>query len=301
MTTENRKLRVFLCHSKDDKTKVRKLYRRLVADGFDAWLDEEKLMPGQDWDLEIRNAMRETDIVIACFSNTSVTKTGYVQKEIKFALDIADEQPEGKTFIIPIRLEECSVPERLRRLQWVNLFERNGYKKMTGSLRRQMDYLNIRFDSNEVSPRTLEDMVRIPILGSIATNLPIPELNPKFIDMAGSEVSAIDIARRLLPRNEKGVGLFALEVKGDSMMDAMIHNRDIVIFKPTTYARNGEMTLVWLPRDNEATLKYFFKEKNRYRLQPANPEMKPIFVEKNEPLEIKGRVVMVIRRLDRDA
>ena len=83
------------------------------------------------------------------------------------------------------------------------------------------------------------------------------------------------------------------------MIDAMINDGDIVVIKPATEARNGEMVAVWLPRDNEATLKYFFKEKDRYRLQPANPTMKPIFVKKSEPLEIKGKVVMVIRRLDR--
>jgi repressor LexA len=59
------------------------------------------------------------------------------------------------------------------------------------------------------------------------------------------------------------------------------------------------MVAVWLPNNNEATLKYFFKEKDRYRLQPANPTMKPIFVKKSEPLEIKGKVVIVIRRLDK--
>ena len=80
--TENRKLKVFLCHSKDDKIKVRRLFHRLIADGFDAWLDEEKLLPGQDWDLEIRKAVRESDVVVVCLSNSSITKAGYVQKEI---------------------------------------------------------------------------------------------------------------------------------------------------------------------------------------------------------------------------
>ena len=131
---ENRKLKVFLCHSKDDKPKVRELYRRLVADGFDAWLDEEKLMPGQDWDLEIRKAVRATDVVVVCLSNGSVTKTGYVQKEIRFALDVADEQPEGAIFIIPARIEECEAPLRLSKWQWVNLFEETGYERLKASL-----------------------------------------------------------------------------------------------------------------------------------------------------------------------
>ncbi len=143
------------------------------------------------------------------------------------------------------------------------------------------------------------DTLRIPILGPIAAGLPLPELDPTVSYMSDSEANAVDIARSLLPSKEKGDGLYALEVKGESMIDAMINDGDIVVLKPATDARNGEMVAVWLPRDNEATLKYFFKEKDRYRLQPANPTMKPIFVKKSEPLEIKGKVVMVIRRMEK--
>ena len=143
------------------------------------------------------------------------------------------------------------------------------------------------------------DTLRIPILGPIAAGLPLPELDPNISYMNDSEASAVDIARSLLPSKEKGDNLFALEVQGNSMIDAMINDGDIVVLKPASDARNGEMVAVWLPRDNEATLKYFFKEKDRYRLQPANPTMKPIFVKKSEPLEIKGKVVMVIRRMDK--
>ncbi len=143
------------------------------------------------------------------------------------------------------------------------------------------------------------DTLRVPILGPIAAGLPLPELDPTVSYMSDSEANAVDIARSLLPSKEKGDGLYALEVKGESMIDAMINDGDIVVLKPATDARNGEMVAVWLPRDNEATLKYFFKEKDRYRLQPANPTMKPIFVKKSEPLEIKGKVVMVIRRMDK--
>jgi repressor LexA len=143
------------------------------------------------------------------------------------------------------------------------------------------------------------DMLRIPVLGPIAAGLPLPELDPNVSFMSDNEANAVDIARSLLPSKEKGDNLFALEVKGDSMIDAMINDGDIVVMKPATEARNGEMVAVWLPRDNEATLKYFFKEKDRYRLQPANPTMKPIFVKKSDPLEIKGKVVMVIRRMEK--
>jgi hypothetical protein len=140
--TENCKLKVFLCHSKDDKSKVRELYRRLVSDGFDAWLDEEKLIPGQDWDLEIRNAVLKTDAVIVCLSNKSITKEGYVQKEIRLALSAANEKPEGTIFIIPGKLEECQVPHQLVTWQWVDLFEKNGYQNLKSSLKARAKSLN---------------------------------------------------------------------------------------------------------------------------------------------------------------
>ncbi len=80
----------------------------------------------------------------------------------------------------------------------------------------------------------------------------------------------------------------------------MVNDGDIVIMKPTGgEAKNGEMVAVWLPERDETTLKYFYKESEGYRLQPANPTMDPIMVGKDEPLEIKGKVVMVIRQVER--
>ena len=136
-----RPLRVFLCHSSGDKPAVRELYQRLQAKGIAPWLDEEDLLPGQDWQLEIPKAVQNCDIVIICFSKNSITKAGYIQKEIKFALDAADEQPEGTIFLIPLKLEECSIPERLNRLQWVNYFEERGFDKLMRALQSRAQSL----------------------------------------------------------------------------------------------------------------------------------------------------------------
>src|SRR5690349_140327 len=143
------------------------------------------------------------------------------------------------------------------------------------------------------------DTLRIPILGPIAAGLPLPELDPNVSNMNDSKTNPAIIAGSLLPSKEKAKKLFALEFKGETIINELLNIGDIVVMKPATEARNGEMVAVWLPRDNEATLKYFFKEKDRYRLQPANPTMKPIYVKRSDPLEIKGKVVMVIRRLDK--
>ena len=87
------------------------------------WLDEENLLPGQDWQREIPRAVRQSDAVIVCLSRGSINRAGYVQKEIKFALDVANEQPEDTIFLIPLKLEECEMPERLSRWQWVESFQ----------------------------------------------------------------------------------------------------------------------------------------------------------------------------------
>jgi repressor LexA len=133
--------------------------------------------------------------------------------------------------------------------------------------------------------------------GVIQAGEPIPIPSSDF--NAFTPEDSIEVAMSLMPAKEKGRDLFALKVQGESMIDAMVNDGDIVILKPTQDARNGDMVAVWLSDRNETTLKFFFKEKDKYRLQPANPTMKPIYIDKNESLEIKGKVVMVIRKVER--
>ena len=135
MPEANRPLKVFLCHASADKPAVRDLYRRLEDDGVDAWLDSEDLIPGQNWQVEIPNAVQDSDVVLICVSENSVNKEGYVQKEITFALDKAQEMPEGRIFLIPVKLEECKVPQRLNAYQWVDLYSENGYERLMLALR----------------------------------------------------------------------------------------------------------------------------------------------------------------------
>ncbi|MEZ0396464.1 MAG: transcriptional repressor LexA [Anaerolineales bacterium] len=146
-------------------------------------------------------------------------------------------------------------------------------------------------------PLPAQELVRIPILGPIAAGLPIlvPDAGPTYV---GEDLDAVDIARSVIPSREKEDDLYALRVQGDSMIDAMINDGDIVIMKRAANANNGEMVAIWLPHRDETTLKYFFKEGDHYRLQPANPTMQPIIISKEEPLEIKGKVVMVIRKVE---
>ena len=144
----SRKLRVFLCHASQDKPAVRDLYQRLAADPWIApWLDEEELLPGQDWNLEIEKAVESPDAVIVCVSKTSVSKEGYVQKELRKVLDIALEKLEGAIFVLPVKLEDCELPRQLRDRQALNYFPDSNraaaYEKLKASLRIRKDSLGI--------------------------------------------------------------------------------------------------------------------------------------------------------------
>lgn len=123
MPDTEHKLRVFLCHASQDKPIVRELYQRLLVEGWiDPWLDEEKLLPGQNWEIEIEKAVEATDLVVVCLSTNSVNKEGCVQKEIRKVLDISDLKPDGTIFVIPLRLDDCQLSPRLKALQYVDYF-----------------------------------------------------------------------------------------------------------------------------------------------------------------------------------
>jgi repressor LexA len=133
-------------------------------------------------------------------------------------------------------------------------------------------------------------LVQIPLLGKIAAGKPIqvPDAGLEPYDM-------LSLSRELVPDQE---GLFALEVKGTSMIDALINDGDIVVMKKQETAQNGEMVAVWLKEEKETTLKRLYRERNRIRLQPMNPTMKPFYADPRN-VEVQGKVVLVIRQLQK--
>jgi repressor LexA len=135
--------------------------------------------------------------------------------------------------------------------------------------------------------------VQIPLLGKIAAGVPIqvPDAGPGGYD------DFISLTRELIQDQD---GLFALRVKGNSMIDALINDGDIVVMKKQETAQNGDMVAVWLKEEKETTLKRLYREKSRIRLQPANPTMKPFYV-KADNVEVQGKVVLVVRQLQRMA
>jgi hypothetical protein len=139
--------KIFLAHAREDKAQVRKLYADLAARGLDPWLDEEDLVPGQIWKVEIPKAIRQAGVFLACLSSRSVGKVGYVQNEFRLALSAFGGRPAGTIFLIPVRLDECDVPDlqvpdlglSLRDIHWVDLWQEDGLDRLVRSIEKALD------------------------------------------------------------------------------------------------------------------------------------------------------------------
>ena len=183
----------------------------------------------------------------------------------------------------------------------LNLLEREGYiardKEISRGIRllKGVDGQPVATPARTSTPAPAavrQDTLRIPVLGRIAAGKPIPIPSSDF-SLTGNKV--IELTRDIIREQE---GLYALEVRGNSMVDALVNDRDIVVLKHQNDANNGEMVAVWLKDKEETTLKRFYYERNkkRVRLQPANPTMEPIYVDPAN-VEIQGKVVAVLRQL----
>jgi hypothetical protein len=125
--SNNEKLRnnrVFICHAKEDLGAASRLYNDLKSHtNLTLWLDKDDLLPGQNWKIEIKKAIKNSRYFIVLFSSISVRKKGYMQKEVKFALDVFDEFPEGEIFAIPVRLDDCQIAyEKFKDIERVDMF-----------------------------------------------------------------------------------------------------------------------------------------------------------------------------------
>jgi hypothetical protein len=115
--------RIFIAYATEDRPAAERMFQELTANGFAAWLDCRKLLPGQNWPRRIEDAIASSDFFVACFSTRSVRKRGGFQAEVRYALDCASRVPLDDVFLIPVRLDECRVPARIQReTQYVDLF-----------------------------------------------------------------------------------------------------------------------------------------------------------------------------------
>lgn len=135
------KAQIFLCYARSDEEKVRDLHKKLSQAGFSPWLDKMNIKPGEVWDIAIKKAVRESDFFLACLSSESVGRRGVLQKEIKDALEIWREKLDDDIYLIPVRLEECEIPDELKVFQWADFFEEDGFDRLVGGIKEGIDRL----------------------------------------------------------------------------------------------------------------------------------------------------------------
>jgi repressor LexA len=141
-------------------------------------------------------------------------------------------------------------------------------------------------------PAAPDAIMAVPVIGVIAAGEPIPVPAPDTWDVA-----AVSETMEVPTELTRGRGnVYALRVKGLSMVDALINDGDIVLMQPVNAVENGEMAAVWLKAEKEATLKKVYAESGRIRLQPANSQMQPLYTDPDN-VEVQGRVIAVVRQM----
>jgi len=127
------KKKVFISYAVEDKNIALRLYNDLSQEGVELWIDRENLIPGQNWEMEIKKAIKKSAYFLALVSTKSIDKKGFTQKELKYALDILDEEPFSDIYIVPVRIDDCRpIYGKLQDLHWVDLFPsyEEGLKKI---------------------------------------------------------------------------------------------------------------------------------------------------------------------------
>lgn len=133
--------KIFLSYASEDKAHVEQLYQKLLDARFKPWMDTKDILPGERWEYSINKAIRVSDFFIVCLSTNSVSKRGFLQKEIKNALNIWQEKLEADIYLIPVRLEKCEVPDSLKVFQWVDLFEDDWFSKLVKAINAGLERL----------------------------------------------------------------------------------------------------------------------------------------------------------------
>ena len=198
------------------------------------------------------------------------------QRILKFLHDFVDDRGYAPT--VRDILRGCSLSSTAVVQHHLNVLEREGYIHRDPEVFRSIQLLD------------RKSTIRVPLLGSIAAGEPIPV--PSSETWTSEAVEMLQLTEELT----QGKEVYALKVSGLSMMDALIDDGDIVLMEPANTAEDGDVVAAWLKDKQEVTLKRFFQETGRICLQPANSQMKPLYVNP-EDIEIQGRVIGVIRKL----
>lgn len=193
----SRRLQVFLSYASDDEEVVRKLYERLLSEGFiDPWLDKEKLLPGDDWRHEIEAAGQKSDVVLVCLSSRSINKRGEIESELYYFLELAKNKPQGTIFLIPVKLEPCDTPLNLRRWTWADLFKDAEYQRLLRSFHKRATELGIRVSTSPKQSQETPESTFTPLDKTMSN--PRYDSDTKCLERYNYELSSIVRAETII-------------------------------------------------------------------------------------------------------
>jgi hypothetical protein len=250
--------KIFLCHANEDKGKAQQIYNLLKNEGYIPWLDKENLLPGQKWEIEIPKAIRESDFVITLFSNLSVSKRGYVQKEIKLALEVLDEVPDDQIFIIPVRLDECEIPFRLRGIHYCDYSGPSDFIKIHKAIESERIRLNRNAMGSPIPKETI-GLITLARRDNDIYGLPIVDFDSKGIVLwADNHLKAVSEGR--LIGNDVDL---VIEALSRAVADAELLNYNpewvvaYIVLGPTDYPED-ESNLISLFTDELGFFEYTY-------------------------------------------
>lgn len=129
---------IFISYSNEDLKIINELCKRLKNDGYDIWIDQKNIRGGDKWEMIIEDAIEKSDYFIACLSKAAITKRSYIHSEFKKALKKEDQMPEGRIYLIPLKLDDFELPQKFSDLHYLNFFENDGYENLLHSLDSQL-------------------------------------------------------------------------------------------------------------------------------------------------------------------
>lgn len=198
---------VFICYAREDLEMAERIHRHLNQSGISTWLDKFHLLSGQRWKSEVKKAIRDCEYFLALLSSSSVSKRGYVQKELREALDLLDEFPESERFIIPVRLDDCHPShEKLNDLHWVDLFPsyNDRFKDLLGAIRPEL-FNSVDIESVAGEPKVVSIDQDITVRFTIVSKFRHPQdvwLGASLVDKHGREI--FDTSQDATVRLESG-------------------------------------------------------------------------------------------------
>jgi len=177
--SEIKQVSVFISYAREDYDRVIPFYYRLSQEGLNVWMDKINILAGEVWDLKIKNAIRNSDFFVLFLSSNSSYKRGYLQKEIKIALDAWQEKLEDDIYFIPIRLDECEIPSSLSKFQYIDFFggkTENDFLILLDSLNKGASKLGKQIEKSEfkfrIESKSIEEGLEKAIPYDIAIQYP---------------------------------------------------------------------------------------------------------------------------------